>query len=78
LRSPGGAHRMRTARKYWREEEEAFDGRSPPSKETELGIVSNEAVGFLERAADYIEIAVVQLRSAIGDDSFPESDPIYN
>jgi hypothetical protein len=43
-----------------------------------LGIVSNEAVGFLERAADYIEIAVVQLRSAIGDDSFPESDPIYN
>jgi hypothetical protein len=57
------------------EEEGTFEVRSAPSKETELGIVSKEAAQFLNGAADGIENAIEQLRSAVGDDSQPEPAP---
>jgi hypothetical protein len=64
---------------YFQEEEAAFDDRSPPSKETELGIISKEAVQSLDRAADDIQSAILQLRFAVGDDNWPEpASPTVN
>jgi hypothetical protein len=60
------------ARDYFLDEEAAFESRSLPSKETEQGIVSKEAVESLEQAVGDIENAIYQLRLAIGDESLPE------
>lgn len=53
----------------WIEEESAFEGRKPPSKETELGQFSSDAVHHLEAATHHIEDAIDRMQSAAGDDS---------
>jgi hypothetical protein len=53
----------------WLDEEGAFDRRSAPSKETESGQISIEAIDCLEGAVSDIESAITNLREAVGDDS---------
>ena len=59
-------------RAIWMEEEGAFDDRSPPSKETESGYTSENAVHYLEEATTEIQGAIECMQYAVGDDSLPE------
>jgi hypothetical protein len=56
----------------WIEEDKAFEDRSPPSKETESGNISETAAHFLSEAEGDIQNAIDQMQLAIGDASFPE------
>lgn len=59
------------------EEQEAFDVRSSPSKETDKGKVSGDAVFHLEEAATAIDNAIDHMRTAVdNDNSRPEPDPV--
>jgi hypothetical protein len=52
----------------WLDEEGAFDRRSTPSRETQSGQTSSEAIDSLSEAVDGIDTAITNLREAIGDD----------
>jgi hypothetical protein len=58
---------QRQVHDLWIAEESAFEGRSPPSKETELGQISSNAADDLERAMDHLSDAVEHLQGAAGD-----------
>ena len=51
----------------WIEEQRAFEDRSPPSKETELGQISSEAVHHLEEATQDVQNAIEHMQSATGE-----------
>ena len=53
----------------WLDEEAAFDGRYAPSKETQSGQISSEAIDSLSEAVDDIESTITNLRDAIGDEN---------
>jgi hypothetical protein len=53
----------------WLDEEGAFENRSAPSKETQLGQLSSAAIDSLENAVDQLQLAIANLRDAIGDES---------
>ena len=50
-------------------EEAAFESRHAPSRETQLGQISKDAIDSLSNAVDDIESAITNLRDAIGDES---------
>jgi ribosome recycling factor len=55
-----------------KEEEDAFDDRSPPSKETRSGYISEDAMRNLEEATTEIGNAIDNMQYAVGDASPPE------
>lgn len=57
------------------EEENAFEGRSAASRETESGNISEDAVYHLDQATTQIRNAIEEMQYAIGDDSLPEPKP---
>jgi hypothetical protein len=57
------------------EEESAFEDRKRPSRESEAGKISEEAVRCLCESEDGIETAIYHMQLAIGDDSLPEPTP---
>jgi len=57
------------------EEDDAFEGRSYASKETESGMGSKDAAYFLNLAADDIQNAIDNMQLASGDESLPDPKP---
>ena len=57
------------------EEEGAFEDRKSPSRESEAGKISEEAVRCLREAEEGIEAAVYHMQLAIGDEGLPEPTP---
>ena len=57
------------------EEENAFEDRKSPSRKSEAGKISEEAVRCLSEAEDGIETAIYHMQLAIGDEGLPEPTP---
>jgi hypothetical protein len=57
------------------EEENAFEDRKSPSRQSEAGKISEEAVRCLGEAEDGIETAIYHMQLAIGDEGLPEPTP---
>jgi hypothetical protein len=54
------------------DEENASEGRTAASKETELGTGSEDAMDHLEWATTELRGVIEEMQSAVGNDSLPE------